>query len=722
MQTIWSEWAVELAKGLASLTLRGGVLALAIFAVRYVFRRQLSANWRYGLWALLLVRLLMPVGPASKWSLYGWFAQTAANPVPAGIGTEAPRVPTAPGSEEVALPSPASPMESQAGSPAEFHALPPVGAPVEVPAPRRARAGFWPLAAALWLAGAGWFVLRLAATHLRLARAIARTRPATDSRLLDCLEDCKTEMGLHVPVSLVVAPHVRTPALLGFLRPRLILPAAAVQELSAGELRMVFLHELAHLKRLDIPVAWVMEAVRSLHWFNPLVLLALRGMRRDRELACDERVLRQIGDAARPEYGRALLRFLERAPAVSGAAGLLGIGEQADAMTQRIRRIADAPRRPRPAWGLALFAVLAFTGLTDSATRAGEESGAVSESPELADKPRSPVDEARSDVPGPMAADENGGARKSLPPSSGTSRSASFAAHLKLVSLVETNGLIRVGLRDLARAMDYLLVPHEPIDGIELISADFEEGQAVLRKGEETVRLYMDSREAQLVGGDREAASRRKAYEQRRQERLIRRGIQSPESPAESHSPSDKLVALQFKDASVEHVVRYYCDLLGLDLIQIQEPRLENSRLSLRSTNRLTVEEARLAIETLLDLHRIQLVRSGEVLKTVRGGASHWGETPPPPAPSQTQGEESKIYQIDFKDAPLEMVLRTYAEITGLTIIQAPELDRIRLSLQTNGKRMDYDQTVMVILELLRVNGIQVAHKDFMAIATPLAR
>jgi bla regulator protein BlaR1 len=78
---------------------------------------------------------------------------------------------------------------------------------------------------------------------------------------------------------------------MGFIRPRLVFPEGLLDTLSTSQLRHILLHELSHLKRLDIVIGWAMAAVEVLHWFNPLVWVAARQMHRDRELACDADVL-----------------------------------------------------------------------------------------------------------------------------------------------------------------------------------------------------------------------------------------------------------------------------------------------------------------------------------------------------------------------------------------------------------------------------------------------
>ena len=97
------------------------------------------------------------------------------------------------------------------------------------------------------------------------------------------------------------------PALVGVLRPRIVLPASFHQQYSAQEQALIVLHERIHLRRGD---AWVNAAValwRCLFWFNPLWIPAQRWLRADQEFSCDACVIAERGDARR-SYASAMLK------------------------------------------------------------------------------------------------------------------------------------------------------------------------------------------------------------------------------------------------------------------------------------------------------------------------------------------------------------------------------------------------------------------------------
>jgi hypothetical protein len=95
-----------------------------------------------------------------------------------------------------------------------------------------------------------------------------------------------------------------------FWKPCLLLPDDICDRLDDSELKMIFLHELAHIKRGDILTNWIVIVVRSLHWFNPAVWLAMRRLRADQELVCDARAMAHLGAQERRLYGNTLLKLM----------------------------------------------------------------------------------------------------------------------------------------------------------------------------------------------------------------------------------------------------------------------------------------------------------------------------------------------------------------------------------------------------------------------------
>lgn len=97
------------------------------------------------------------------------------------------------------------------------------------------------------------------------------------------------------------------PAVIGLTRPRIVLPADAMQRYDASERDLMLLHERAHIARGDLLANALVATTRCLFWFNPLVHLAARRFRADQELACDAHVV-QRHPQSRRVYGEAMLK------------------------------------------------------------------------------------------------------------------------------------------------------------------------------------------------------------------------------------------------------------------------------------------------------------------------------------------------------------------------------------------------------------------------------
>ncbi len=190
--------------------------------------------------------------------------------------------------------------------------------------------------------------------------------------MLDLLEDCKQEMGVYAPLALIETDAAASPALYGFIRPRLLLPAGLTESFSLPELRHVFLHELGHVKRGDIPLNWLTTLLLILHWFNPLVWYAFRRMQADRELACDALALSYSGDRERQFYGRTVIKVLEHFSCPARSPDMVGILENRNQMKARIRMIKKFEKTNGwPVAAVALFIGLALVGFTGAQSGAG---------------------------------------------------------------------------------------------------------------------------------------------------------------------------------------------------------------------------------------------------------------------------------------------------------------------------------------------------------------
>lgn len=329
----------------------GTVVALFILVIKKAINKKLNSQWHYLLWIVLIVKLLIPYGPESAVSLFNAVPDTVrqnsvefVNPAPPEtdrnmINETAPLEPAYPGGTDVA-------------DPAAFD--------------------YQQMLPYAWAAGGVMMLCWLVFTYLTLQRKLRFGRLPAEERMVRILEECRDRMGVGKNITLILHKQISSPSVLGLVGPRILLPPA-MQELDDTELRYILLHELAHLRRRDLFVNYLLLAVQVVHWFNPVMWYCFRLIREDMELATDECVLSFLDTGEHRAYGRTLLAVLERFSTPSPIPKLLGMVDDKKNIERRIRMIKMAEtfraKRGRVLLaGLLCLAVLGGLLLTNGLT------------------------------------------------------------------------------------------------------------------------------------------------------------------------------------------------------------------------------------------------------------------------------------------------------------------------------------------------------------------
>jgi beta-lactamase regulating signal transducer with metallopeptidase domain/regulation of enolase protein 1 (concanavalin A-like superfamily) len=189
----------------------------------------------------------------------------------------------------------------------------------------------------------GWLTLR------RL-RTIGVSAPGQE--LTASAQRIAVRLGMTQALTVWQSTVTKTPLVVGYLRPALLLPVAMLAELPPAELEAILAHELAHVRRHDFLVNLWQTLLETVFYYHPAVWSLSHRLRAEREHCCDDVALSIVGDPVR--YGRALLHVEE----LRGAASLLAFGAGGGSLRERIVRLFDQSSRPVSPAGLFAGALL----------------------------------------------------------------------------------------------------------------------------------------------------------------------------------------------------------------------------------------------------------------------------------------------------------------------------------------------------------------------------
>lgn len=322
-------------------SLYSSVVGVVILLVKALLKNRISAFWHYALWLVLVVKLVIPFGPESMISLFN-------------------RVPVSTAQLKVTDITSGTQQEPRAVIPAAD--VPETAAPPEIPA-ASVKTGIsigsalpyvWALGAILML---GWLLF----THHTLYRKLRRNALPVGERITLILESSKRKMGIKRDIALTQQDILGTPALLGVVKPQILL-SPAVSRLSDKEIQYILLHELAHYKRKDILVNYLLLAFQTVYWFNPILWYCFKRMRHDMEMATDEAVLGILENKEHRDYGRAILAVLDSFISPKLVPKLMGMVDEKKNIEKRIKRIACF-KKPKVLWSIAALMMVLVIGL-----------------------------------------------------------------------------------------------------------------------------------------------------------------------------------------------------------------------------------------------------------------------------------------------------------------------------------------------------------------------
>ncbi|MDD7642883.1 MAG: BlaR1 family beta-lactam sensor/signal transducer, partial [bacterium] len=352
-----------------------GIIGIFLI-VKQIFKNSLSSRMQYHLWFLLLGLLVVPFLPCRLVGIpqiFLWLGSLRISPS-SGTGTAI---------EE------ARGIDSTGNTDwmKDFTLSVNSGAP--------SIAGY--ILLGIWLAGMLVMMILVVRSALRLRSLETSALPLQNKEVRRLFHRCLEEMGIHRNIPVYSTAFMKSPIIVGLLKPRIYLPIHLISDYtstdeacpmqssmnygmprgySESDMRYMLLHELQHYKHKDALAGYLMNLAVVVYWFNPLVWYALREMRNDREVACDTSVLKMLEEDEYEEYGNTLINFAEKI-SLTPFPFAAGLGGNMKQMKRRIINIAsyEKPTFVKRLKGMASFvltAVLLFAFAPFISTYASE--------------------------------------------------------------------------------------------------------------------------------------------------------------------------------------------------------------------------------------------------------------------------------------------------------------------------------------------------------------
>ena len=295
-----------------------GIVGILLIA-KWVFRNNLSSRMQYNLWLLLLGLLAVPFIPFRLISfpqIFSWLSSVQNSTTShADVGTN-------------------NVMNTDLSGTTNWMNDFALSVNSETPS----IAGY--ILLVILLVGILAMIILVIKSSLRLRTLEKSALPLQNPEVRRLYHRCLEEMGIHRNIPVYSTAFLKSPIIVGLLKPCIYLPIHLISDYNESDMRYMLLHELQHYKHKDAIAYYLMNFAGVIYWFNPLVWYALKEMRNDREVACDTSVLKMLEEDDYADYGNTLINFAEKI-SLTPFPFAAGLGGNMKQMKRRIINIAS---------------------------------------------------------------------------------------------------------------------------------------------------------------------------------------------------------------------------------------------------------------------------------------------------------------------------------------------------------------------------------------------
>jgi beta-lactamase regulating signal transducer with metallopeptidase domain len=316
---------------------QSSVLIIIVLALDFLLRKRTRSVFRYWIWMIVLVKLMLPPTLSLPTSPAYWFGNKITQ-----VSNASEAFSTADDSYNTISPYKNRYPQTDIGMGVMVSTFYPNGYASKLPAVPSITLSWQGSTFLVWAAAFIFMVILLIRQTLFVRRLIRQSQMA-DGNMRDILEQARLQMGIKNKIALKLSENALSPSVCGLIRPTILIPKKLAEKINSNDLYAILLHELAHVKRYDLWISLIQAILQIIYIYNPLLWITNFIIRDIREQAVDEMVLVSMGSQAE-EYPETLLNISRYSfGSVAPSLRLIGVAESKKALFTRIKHITSRP-------------------------------------------------------------------------------------------------------------------------------------------------------------------------------------------------------------------------------------------------------------------------------------------------------------------------------------------------------------------------------------------
>ena len=337
---------INVVKTLFLMSLQGTFLVIFILLIKLILRERLNIKFHYYIWFLLIIKLIIPYGPESNFSIFNIF-NSVVNIRAAGaehifkINKNNFNISDVKQVEPIKNTGITEKSKNTINS-------------NSIPEPDK-KIDYEFIFICIWILGIVIMSIFVLCGIIKIRLIKKSSTYQQSSNINKILDDCLDIMAIKEKVNLVYTYKINNPCIYGFIKPSIFIPMKILESISEDEFKYVLLHELSHFKRKDTLVNWILIILNIVYWYNPVIWYGFYKMRQDCEVACDNCAIKYLEYGENIKYGSAIIKLIQL---TNESQILIGTTSIVSSKSEIKKRIIMISKYEKVSWKGILFGVI----------------------------------------------------------------------------------------------------------------------------------------------------------------------------------------------------------------------------------------------------------------------------------------------------------------------------------------------------------------------------